>query len=276
MNSNFNARMSMYDSLALYCQKNQSIIATLPALDAKVSAFNTLLDEIKGLTQKYASPIKGITDLKRASKKALVESLMLHASALQAYARANEEKELLGKVKIAPTKAAKLGASGLDALARDIYELSNAYAGKLGDYGITPAIIAELDAAHKAFAEVAGAPKAARASRKEALQLLNDKMKQLNGLVDGEMDALVYTFRKTYPGFVAGYDSARGIDNSHSYTTRTGGTVTKADQTPAAGAKVELLEAGTDSVKYSTTTDAEGTFSIKGLYHTTATPNLPW
>lgn len=265
MNSKFSARMSMYESLAVYCQQNQTIIASLPAFDAKVTAFNNLMDEIKALTQKHTSPTTGITTHKMSVKKTLTDTLVIHASALLAYARTHNESTMVDKVKTTPSRVMKLSDMALDALARDVYNLASANVSQLGDYGITTVTLTELDTAHKAYSEVAGAPKAARATRKDTLQLLKNKMNELNALVEGEMDALAVTFRKTYPGFVAGYESARSIDNSHSFTTRTGGTVTKADQSPASGAKVELLDPASEAVQYTALTGADGTFLIKGL-----------
>lgn len=265
MNSKYYARMSMFEAVALYCKQNNTIISTLPALTAQVDTFNSLMDGLKELTQKYDTPTKGITFVKAERKQKLVESVLSHAAAIYAFARNTKNGELQEKVKLSRAKTQKMGSGVLDSLARQIQSLSNAYVSQLGDYGITTAGITELDTLHKAFAEVSGAPKAARASRRETLELITEKQNEINQKLMGEIDPLVASLVKTYPGFVAGYESARGIDNSHTYITRTGGTVKKADNTPAAGAKVELLEAGTGVVKYSTITDASGTFAIKGL-----------
>lgn len=265
MKNSFDARMGMLLAVSEYCNKNNTVINSVTALKNKITEFNQRLNDLRSAAQNLAQPTRGITNSKAQARDKAIEMAFKVSCALYAYAESEKNEVLKGQVDFTFKKLDRMRDTQFMDVLENLLALATQHAGSLGDLGITAAVISQFGDDVAAYKELLGKPKAARAERSMHRASVQRQLTDMNTFLKEELDKLMMTLQDSEPDFISGYRSARSIDNSHTFTTRTGGTVTKADQTPAEGAKVELIEAGTDAVKYSTTTDSDGTFSIKGL-----------
>jgi len=62
MNSKQEAKLNMYDAVLTHCQANAAIVATVPAFQTAVDAFEDIVDDLRTAAQNELQAISGFTE----------------------------------------------------------------------------------------------------------------------------------------------------------------------------------------------------------------------
>ncbi|MCX6141585.1 MAG: hypothetical protein NTZ35_00045, partial [Ignavibacteriales bacterium] len=96
---------------------------------------------------------------------------------------------------------------------QELYELLDANADKLTEYGITPDIVASVRVRIDAFAEAIGKKESGVSDRTSARKNLHELFDETDALLTGQIDLMMEMFRKRETQFYNEYFQARFIWN---------------------------------------------------------------
>jgi hypothetical protein len=275
MNANQEAKLNMYRTTENYCNENTVIISANPAF---MTAFTELKAKIVAITttlQQESLNITGITKDKNKWKVTLCESAADMAGVIYAYAVAISNDTLKQEVNYSLSALTKTREESLAARCQNIHDAAVANQTALLNYGITTAMITDLEAAIANFSAQTPKPRTAISQRKTLVSNLVQLFKEADAILQDRMDKIVVTFKAAHPDFVKTYESARKIVDPPHTTTQLKGTVTdKTTATPIKDAKVTIIATPETVANNSTTatadpitvqTDASGEYLFKPL-----------
>ena len=226
------AKLNMYDVVALKCGENAAIIANYPALVAAVAEFNAKIADIKSAAQLTAAVLTGIATDKKFSKEEVSEATALIAGQIFAYAAKNQNNTLKNEVNFSATDLRRIKDGELVSRCQAIHDLGIANVSVLGDYGVKAANLAELQTAIDAYAQNAPKPRAAITDRATLKANLRQYFKDADAILKEQMDKLVEPLAKDHADFVSTYKNARKIVDPKTFKkepgTTNGGGITPA------------------------------------------------
>jgi hypothetical protein len=256
------AKLNMYRAVESHCDSNTGVISATPAFQNAFTVFKTKIATIDTTGQQKNTPLKGITVDKENLKQTLCQRASDVANIVYAFAAATSNSALKEEVNFPISKLARMKDTELAQICRQIHD--KAFANKVPlqlNYGLTPQMLTDLQAAIDAYAAATPKPRTAMSQRKTLNASLRQLFKEADEVLLDQMDRLVVTFRESNPDFVTTYENARIIIDPSTTTTQLKGTVTKAaDNAPVAGATVTIVETG-KTAKTTTT----GKYTIKPL-----------
>lgn len=188
----------------------------------------TELAEIAGEIEhcaKCQAASDGATAQKRQALEQLGESAHEVAAGVKAYASANEDKFLLGKVNFSGSRLISGSASKVIARAETILDAATEVVDSLEDQQVTPAKLKKLENRIKAFRAAQSRPRQTTAASNAATRQLPRLFRKANRLLTEQLDALAVQFKGQQPAFFGEYQSARAIVDpaTHRSVTEAGG-----------------------------------------------------
>jgi hypothetical protein len=259
----------MYRATEMHCDENAAIIAAIPAFVAAFNEFKSKIVAISETEQLKVVVIKGIATDKSTAKQALAETALDIANAVYAFAATNSNETLKQEMKFTLSKLAKTRDEEHVPQTQNIHDRGSELINDLKDYGITTAILTELQTAISNYSAVTPKPRTAVSNRKTITANLSRLFKEADAILHDKMDKLIGIFKKNNPDFAATYEATRIIIDSQTTTTQLKGIITdKINKTPVKGASITITELdktikSTPTGKYSFKPLANGKYTLR-------------
>lgn len=201
----------MYNAVSALAKVNAAKISQVPAFTTAVTEFEEMLAAITAKENERGNKMAGKIDSRDKTEDELVGAIMQTASGLFAYARRAGLVDMKEQTKLTESALRKLRSAELLAKAGVVRTLAHDNLAALADYGITAAVLANLDAkiaAFKAAVENLGSSVAGRIGANTTLKNL---FEQTDDLLKEECDKYIEVIKSTETQFYNEYFAARVI-----------------------------------------------------------------
>lgn len=251
----------MYRAVEQHCDDNAAIVGTVAAFQTAVTDFKAKIVQILGTEQLSAIAITGIAEDKTNLKQALCQKAADVASLVSAFATSTNNHTLGEQVDYSLSKLSKTRDDQLSPLCQNIFDIGTSNLGDVKNFGLSSAILADLQNAITNYAASTPKPRTAMSQRKTYLSNLADLFKATDAILKGQMDKMIVGFRATEPNFVKEYKSNRRLVDPGKTSTQLKGVIfAQTDDKAIAGAIVTIIE-----LAKSVTSSAAGKYSFKPL-----------
>jgi hypothetical protein len=245
MNAEQEAIYSTYLSTRQHLDDNSTIIAASPAFVAKFDEIKTLIDDLTQKEQLSDLSVAGLSAGKKTAKLTACEKTADMAGIVYAFADATGNEELKAEVNYSLSALKKMKDSLLALRCRNIHDLAAANKTPLAEYGVTTAMLADLQTAIDDYTAAMPKPLTARSSNKTLTASKAQLFKQINKLFENQLDKMIVTFKAGHPEFVQTYFNLREVPGTPTTQTQLKGTVTgAADAAAIKDALVTIVELG--------------------------------
>jgi hypothetical protein len=228
MNANQDDKLNMYYVVKNTCEKYQ---ATWIANAVFAATYNLWVAKIPLIEQNrdlQTSATTGITTDTATKRQLMNDKALFMVNRLQSLANVTNNAELLESVQYTATDLKM--ARGVDAVGfcNTILAKANANASNLGPYGVTAAMITDLQAAITAYSTSLAKPKAAKSQTKTATENLATLFKDSYDLLTKRLDLDIELFKTSKPDFYSQYKTARIVAATSGGAISVLGSVTSA------------------------------------------------
>ena len=204
-------RMSMFYATDKFLDENSAVLGTVPALVAATLEFQANMKAIEGAVEKQVIDITGFAKDKAEAEDAMIGLTLAVAGGTRAYATVIGDSVLAEKMNVTTSALRKHRDAVVAQHSQGIHNEANAVVASLADYGVTPAVLTDLQNAIDRYVAAIAAPRVAITDRKGATAEIRELMKDTTKLLVKRIDSLVEQFRVTNPDLVRGYEDARII-----------------------------------------------------------------
>lgn len=211
MNKEQENRLSMYYAVAKYLDEHSTELGTVPALVAAAVEFQANIKALESATEKQVIDITGFAKDKAEAEDKMITLTLAVAGGTRAYATVQGDSVLAGKMNVTVSALRKHRDAVVAQHCQAIHGAANAVVADLADYGVTTALLADLQSAIDRYVAAIAAPRAAITDRKGATAEIRELMKDTTKLLVKRIDSLVEQFRASNPDLVRGYADARII-----------------------------------------------------------------
>lgn len=201
----------------------------LAALPAKRQLLVAKIAQIHALAVDQSQGTRGKTARRDELMQTMVDLALDVASAIGAYASTERLTELGKSLHASPRMFARLRIPERPALTQGIHDAAQPVAEELVPYGVTPEMLAELQAQIGLVRAWLDQPRAAIRARAAVTAQLAEAFRETDALLEEQIDRMVFVVRKTHPEFYADYRRARDV-------IATRGRQAKAEPEPLAAA----------------------------------------
>ncbi len=260
MNKKSEAKLNMFRAVLKHCQDNETIIATIPALQNAVASLSTKVSAILSLAQTDSEVITGIATDKTVKKNLLINLTVSTAAGIFAYAVFKKDSALMANAKLSQSDLLKLRDDILGPRCRSIWQLATDNNKDLADYGITQSTLDAFDKAITDYTSVVPAPRNAKAGKFAVSKAISNIINETTAHLSSQVDKLALALKDSQKDFYNSYLSNRIIVDAAKTPTQIKGNVTDAVKNqPVSNAQVLL------SGKVKAVTNTKGNFTFKPL-----------
>ncbi|MFA6922680.1 MAG: carboxypeptidase regulatory-like domain-containing protein [Bacteroidales bacterium] len=153
----------------------------------------------------------GVTIDKTLKRDTMTDKALFIANRVKSYATVTGNNELLGNVKYTASDMKKARDTDVVGICDTIWAKANANVAALSTYGVTAAMLTDLQAAITAYVAVIPKPRATRTQTKNATENIEMFFKQADDILTKRLDVDIEVFRATKPDFYSQYKTARII-----------------------------------------------------------------
>lgn len=203
-------KLAMYRAVLALLKSPQAPTAALTALPPKLEALGTKINQIAGLAATQALPTDGVV---RNRDQVLADTRQLAleiAGAVLSYADEKQLKELAAKVQLTRSDFAGRKAVTVQ-LAQQVHDAAETAVPSLANYGVTAEALATLQLKIAEATATLSSPRSTIAARKAATERLPGMFKEVDTLLENQIDPLLRPLEKTNAEFFANYQAARAI-----------------------------------------------------------------
>ena len=204
-------KLSMYYVVKNTCEKYQT---TWTANAVFAATYNLWVAKIPLIEQNRDAQLletTGITTDKTTKRNSMTDKALFMINRMQSYANVVTNPELLENIKYSASDLKKKRDSDVIGICNIVIAKANANATALATYGVTAAMITELQAAITAYTAMIAKPKSAISQTKTATENLAKLFKEADDLLNKRMDLDIELFKATKPEFHSQYKTARMI-----------------------------------------------------------------
>lgn len=261
MNAKQESKLNMYRATQKHCTDNAAIVATVPAFETALNAFNVKVSAIIAATQQEDLVTKGITVDKSESKKTLCRLTTDIAALIFAYASSTSNNKLKQEVNFSFSDLLKTKDDVMAPRCQNIKDLCTENLSALKPYGITAAGLDALQTEIDNYQAKVPTPRNSTAQKKTIRENIKNLFKEADIVLKEQMDKTVVGFKAANPDFVSTYKANRIIVDPGKSTTTIKGTIQSAiDKSPVTGATIVVKETGNKA-----TGTSAGTYEIKPI-----------
>lgn len=206
-------RTTMFSTVAVYMDKNNTLWTPTKAVVATVADLKAGIALIKRKAEKQTAPTAGKTDDKAAVREELQDTVLVIGHQVSALAAVTKDAVLAAVVGFTRSDVVVLSGNDLDKLAKRVSAAALANLAALADYGILQEDVTALDALIEEFDGAKVGPRNAIVERAAETATLPDAISGTTDILRDRLDKLMTKFRKPNPEFYAGYQSARVVVN---------------------------------------------------------------
>ena len=211
MNINQEDKFSMYYVVKNTCEKYQTTWTTNAVFAATYNLWVAKIPLIEQNRDAQILETTGITTDKTAKRNSMTEKTLFMINRLQSYANVVNNPELLESIKYSASDLKKSRDTDVIGICNTVLAKANANAAAIVTYGVTAAMITELQAAITAYSATLAKPKAAKSQTKTATENLTKLFKEADELLVKRLDLDIELFKTTKPDFYSQYKTARII-----------------------------------------------------------------
>jgi len=204
-------KLAMFKTVQAVLAKNQTAVATLPALVDSQKAFATLINNLTETDREFGTVTVGKVASRTKVEKALSAALMSLKGALAAYARKTNNIELSLLVKFTKSTLKALGDTELENRAKTVLEIVEANKAALAAYGVDEAEITAFNETVANFKSSTAETKTSFSEKSGARVSLTELFDEGDSILKEELDNLMMRMETKYPDFYKAYKSARVI-----------------------------------------------------------------
>ena len=211
MNSIQEDKFSMYYVVKNTCEKYQT---TWTANAVFAATYNLWVAKIPLIEQNRDAQLletTGITTDKTTKRTSMTDKALFIINRMQSYANVVTNPELLENIKYSASDLKKKRDSDVIGICNIVTAKANANVTALATYGVTAAMITELQAAITAYMAVLAKPKVAKSQTKTATENLAKLFKEADDILNQRLDLDIELFKATKPEFYSQYKTARMI-----------------------------------------------------------------
>lgn len=228
MNANQEDKFSMYYVVKNTCEKYQPTWITNAVFAATYNLWAAKLPLIETNRDAQTLETTGITTDKTAKRAAMTDKALFMENRLQSYANVTNDPELLESIRYSATDLKKARDTDVVGICNTILAKANANAAAIVAYGVTAAMITDLQAAITAYSATLAKPKAAKSQTKTATENLVALFKEADDLLIKRLDLDIEIFKTSKPEFYSQYKTARIIIATGGSASSVLGSVTNA------------------------------------------------
>jgi hypothetical protein len=211
MNINQEDKFSMYYVVKNTCEKYQTTWTTNAVFAATYNLWVAKIPLIEQNRDAQTLETTGITTDKTAKRNSMTEKTLFMINRLQSYANVVNNPELLESIKYSASDLKKSRDTDVIGICNTVVAKANANAAAIATYGVTAAMITELQAAITAYSATLAKPKAAKSQTKTATENLSKLFKEADELLVKRLDLDIELFKTSKPDFYSQYKTARII-----------------------------------------------------------------
>ena len=211
MNINQEDKFSMYYVVKNTCEKYQTTWTTNAVFAATYNLWVAKIPLIEQNRDAQTLETTGITTDKTAKRNSMTEKTLFMINRLQSYANVVNNPELLESIKYSASDLKKSRDTDVIGICNTVVAKANANAAAIATYGVTAAMITELQAAITAYSATLAKPKAAKSQTKTATENLSKLFKEADELLVKRLDLDIELFKTSKPEFYSQYKTARII-----------------------------------------------------------------
>lgn len=211
MNINQEDKFSMYYVVKNTCEKYQTTWTTNAVFAATYNLWVAKIPLIEQNRDAQTLETTGITTDKTAKRNSMTEKTLFMINRLQSYANVVNNPELLESIKYSASDLKKSRDTDVIGICNTVLAKANANAAAIATYGVTAAMITELQTAITAYSATLAKPKAAKSQTKTATENLTKLFKEADELLVKRLDLDIELFKTTKPEFYSQYKTARII-----------------------------------------------------------------
>lgn len=219
--------INMYQAtnLILTAPANAPVWANLPAFTRGQTRLTGSLNILNALVQSQQTALSGIAVDKDRLKQSVIARVLIVAGAGGGYAFEANNATLSARFDTAQGRLENLPDIQLDDIAQGIHDealaLITAQAPTLAEYGLTPAVLDDLQSAITAYGAAVGTPRAAISSRTAVTAAIAAEIRRASATLNELLDRLMLQYRADHSAFYDAYQSARKIVDLGTPTTPT-------------------------------------------------------
>ena len=218
----------MYYVVKSTCEKYQTTWTTNAVFAATYNLWVSKIPLIEANRDAQTLETTGITTDKTAKRAAMVEKALFMENRLQSYANVNSNPELLESIQYSASDLKKARDTDVVGICNTILARAIANAAAIVTYGVTAAMITDLQVAIAAYSATLAKPKAAKSQTKTATENLAKLFKEADELLFKRLDLDIELFKTSKPEFYSQYKTARMIISTGGGATSVLGSVTNA------------------------------------------------
>jgi hypothetical protein len=238
------------------------------AISDVVGKINNTLSEIEDVNAKQKITSAGATKKKTKIRKELDNLSNVFLGSFRSYARQIDDVQLYEKYDLTITEIRKVKDTEVIGESKSIIAFATEHLKELKDFGTTQKMVDEYKLIATNFREVLALPQIIIAERRTLTQKLKDLFKQLDEMLNEDLDNYMMQFITKNPDFYSDYENARVIYDDVTISKSLMGKVTGGE------AEIEVItyvtitvkfKAGTDWKEYTARTSKKGNYQFKGL-----------
>ena len=261
MNAPQKTKLAMYNAVINFCDKNMTVIDSIPALRASYTSFTGTITLITHTIQQKAEILTGIAAGKADARQALAREAATLAAQVYAYANVKALIPLKEKVSLSVSYLSRLKDVELPAVCKNILKAAMENVTELAGYNVTAHTNTAFAAMIKAYESIEPDPRNAVSERVMQGASLRSLYKVADNVLKNEMDKMIARCINTNPDFFGAYTSNRVLVDAATTSSQIKGTATdRSNGNPLDNATVAITDTDITAM-----TNGKGKFVIKQL-----------
>lgn len=204
-------KLTMFEAVISLLDANTAKTAVVAAFAATYNMFKNFVTEIKAKDVEKSGATTGKTSTKNADKEALISAVMLVGSAISALGAATNNNQLKEGGKVTRSELNDIRDTLLVTKAQGVHDLTNGNAAALAPYGITVAVITDLNTKITNYNNSLGARESSVAQQVGATTQVKSLFKKADKQLTEQIDLIMESFAGSDPQFYDEYKQARVI-----------------------------------------------------------------
>ncbi len=213
-------QLNMFMSTEQVLNDNSTLWNSIPAIVTAVADFTTALNKLKDAVEVQQTPIVGFAKNKRNALLAMANFALQVKGGVMAYAEAVGDKALQESVNFSFTKLVSVSDTISAERCQVIKDVAQPIISQLNSYGITNAMLNQLQQLIDAYSALIPSTRIAIGKRKLATKNIALYTKQTSSILKSRMDKLMLQFTQSAREFYEQYISAREIIDLKSTATK--------------------------------------------------------
>jgi hypothetical protein len=228
MNAIQEQKLNMYYTVRGICTKNQPVWSADAIFTASYNAFDAKIILAEQYREAQSLETSGLTADKAIKRVSMSGKALFISNRQQSYAHVTNNVELLANVKYTATDMKKAKDTEIAGICTAILGYAKTNATALVAYGVTEAMITELETAITAYSNAISQPQVTKTKTATATENLAITFKEADDILEHRLDLDIELFKGSNPDFVSEYRKSRDIVPSGTRTSSLLGTVIEA------------------------------------------------